>query len=485
MVTRSSVELPDYGAVHSESEDDDLHTPLPEVNSERKSTDKKHEEEGDPEIREELKFMKAQLENLKKQIQSTGLKTTTEENSKESISNQKLQLGDLEKFPVLGNTQEVSNPTILSSWKEKVTNHTLSSGLPLKFVPPQIENGNHVVHIESNDVADLVNVWERALVVYVVGGNVNAETIRGYARKHWNYVSLPTIHSHEEGYFILRFKDKNDCAEILKGGPYFLNKAPLVVKQCTVNFDFKEEIMRVIPVWVRLPNLPLHCWGVESLSRIVSAIGVPIIADECTANQLKVSFARVLVEIDITQDFVKDIRVRDNNGHEFTQRAIPEWCPFFCRKCNKIGHECRETKEVKPHHKTTMDRDDLQLGKPAKIWIPKTIARVIEGVQSVEDLKAQFQSENQMDNEPIGSDQICTEQTQMIQQNLPDSDIREEGAWTPVPLGKIARRPLLNSTLCHGAGAYKHEDRDSSGTDDKNVNEEHQRGGNPLIPTSQ
>lgn len=60
MVTRSSVELPDYGAVHSESEDDDLHTPLPEVNSERKSTDKKHEEEGDPEIREELKFMKAQ-----------------------------------------------------------------------------------------------------------------------------------------------------------------------------------------------------------------------------------------------------------------------------------------------------------------------------------------------------------------------------------------------------------------------------------------
>ena len=25
------------------------------------------------------------------------------------------------------------------------------------------------------------------------------------------------------------------------------------------NFDFKEEIMRVIPVWVRLPNLPLHC----------------------------------------------------------------------------------------------------------------------------------------------------------------------------------------------------------------------------------
>lgn len=110
---------------------------------------------------------------------------------------------------------------------------------------------------------------------------------------------MPTIHVHEDGFFIMRFNTDEECEEILKGGPYFLNKAPMIVKKWDKNFDFKDEILRVIPVWIRLPSLPLHCCGVEALSRIVSAVGVPIIADDCTAKQLKVSYARVLVEVDV------------------------------------------------------------------------------------------------------------------------------------------------------------------------------------------
>ena len=72
----------------------------------------------------------------------------------------------------------------------------------------------------------------------------------------------------------------------------------------------------------------------------MSAVGVPVLADECTMNQRKVSYAIVLVEVDITQEFVKEISVRDNAGREFTQKAILKWRPFFCRKCNKVGHEC-------------------------------------------------------------------------------------------------------------------------------------------------
>lgn len=212
MVTRSSVELPNYSAGQSESEDDEPQSPVPNDYREQKSVERKIEEKGDLDVREELMFLKAQLENLKLQFQNTEVTPAP-------ASNQNLQLGDPENFPVLGNAQEGTKPTILTSWKEKVTNHTMSTGLPLKFVPPLFENGNHVVHIESNAVADLVDVWERALVVYVVGGNANAEIIRGYARKHWNFVSIPSIHTHEDGYFILRFKDKNDCAEILKEDP--------------------------------------------------------------------------------------------------------------------------------------------------------------------------------------------------------------------------------------------------------------------------
>lgn len=53
---------------------------------------------------------------------------------------------------------------------------------------------------------------------------------------------------------------------------------------------------------------------------------MPVIADECMAKQL-MSYARVLVEVDITKEFVKGIKVRDNTGKEFVQRAI------HCRFC--------------------------------------------------------------------------------------------------------------------------------------------------------
>ena len=67
----------------------------------------------------------------------------------------------------------------------------------------------------------------------------------------------------------------------------------------------------MIPLWVRLPNLPLNCWGPDSLTRVGSLLGVPLYADECTTAQLRVSFARVLVEMDITSPLPDVIWIED------------------------------------------------------------------------------------------------------------------------------------------------------------------------------
>src|SRR5688572_12041733 len=142
--------------------------------------------------------------------------------------------------------------------------------------------------------------------------------------------------------------------------------------------------MRVIPVWIRLPSLPLHCWGKETLSRIVGAVGVPVLVDDCTTKQLKVSYARVLVEVDITQEFVKEIKLRDNTGREFIQKAIPERRPFFCRKCNKMGHECKEPIEITQAHQLERNNEEEKAHGDAKIWMPKAIVNFMQGVTSVE-----------------------------------------------------------------------------------------------------
>lgn len=79
--------------------------------------------------------------------------------------------------------------------------------------------------------------------------------------------------------------------------------------------------MRVIPIWVKLPNLPLNCWGNDSLSRIGSMIRVLLLAGECTSKQLRISFARILIEVDATRTLPKSVEVQDPTSKTISQKV--------------------------------------------------------------------------------------------------------------------------------------------------------------------
>ena len=89
----------------------------------------------------------------------------------------------------------------------------------------------------------------------------------------------------------------------------------------------------------------------------------------------KFSDARVLVEVDITKKFVKDIKLQDNICREFTQRAVLEWRPFFCHKCNNVGHECKETSDPPPKQINlgVDEKEEKKTIGEKKMWIPSTI----------------------------------------------------------------------------------------------------------------
>lgn len=65
---------------------------------------------------------------------------------------------------------------------------------------------------------------------------------------------------------------------------------------------------------MKLTQLPLHLWGEKSLNKITSAIEAPLITDECTTHKIKVSYARMLIEVDITQKLLDEITIMDNEG---------------------------------------------------------------------------------------------------------------------------------------------------------------------------
>lgn len=219
-------------------------------------------------------------------------------------------------------------------------------GMKLGFVKPLIKNGAQVVQLHKDEIEKMSIKWESAMILYVVGFDPTIAALNRFIAKEWNNVQTPHVYLHDDGYFVIHFKSVGDRDEILFSRPHTFLGKPAITKAWTANFNFQDEILKIVPIWVKLPSLPLSCWSGDSLSRIGSSLGVPIYADECTTQQLRVSFARLLVEIDVTLPMPNSIQIEGPDGQVVKQQVIYEWKPAFCKVCKQVGHDC-STKQKK------------------------------------------------------------------------------------------------------------------------------------------
>ena len=112
----------------------------------------------------------------------------------------------------------------------------------------------------------------------------------------------------------MKCNKESDAVAIIRGGNTMLGKRPVLIRKWDDKFDFKRDILRVTPVWVRLLNLPTMFWGAKSLSSIESLFGIPLAADECTTKQSRASYARLLIEVDVSKPLPQSVFVEDEDG---------------------------------------------------------------------------------------------------------------------------------------------------------------------------
>lgn len=122
--------------------------------------------------------------------------------------------------------------------------------------------------------------------MYVVGDELSMNGVRQFMSKVWNFVSLPELYYNDEGYFIIRFKTKDEVDVVMAKGPYTIYKQPMFLKYWSADFVLKDNLLRVMPIWVVLPKLPLVYWGEKSIGKIASVLGKPVMMDDCTAKKL-------------------------------------------------------------------------------------------------------------------------------------------------------------------------------------------------------
>lgn len=145
-----------------------------------------------------------------------------------------------------------------------------------------------------------------------MGSDLSMNAIKQFMTKVWSFIALSELYYNKTGYFIVRFRSEADRDQVMEQGPYSIYGIPLFIRDWSPDFEVNEDLMRVLPLWIKLPQLPLHLRGERSLAEIASDIGKPVVTDECTAKKLRITYARILIEIDVTQKLKEQICIKDH-----------------------------------------------------------------------------------------------------------------------------------------------------------------------------
>ena len=89
-----------------------------------------------------------------------------------------------------------------------------------------------------------------------------------WAHRVWNPEGDMEIILAANNYFLVIFSCMEDRNREFEGGWYFFNKVGLFIKPWHMGFNLVEETPSWVPMWVRLPRLPLEFWRDDILHSI-------------------------------------------------------------------------------------------------------------------------------------------------------------------------------------------------------------------------
>ncbi|XP_074306119.1 uncharacterized protein LOC141641351 [Silene latifolia] len=208
-----------------------------------------------------------------------------------------------------------------------------SKGMNLSYVKsPE----NSVVVIEQDDIVDELDYWKTTLVGTVLGRSSTLAQIQSLVLKSWSHITTPEILYFAKGWYYFRFASTEDMEKV-RSNVWNLNGYPMVFKPWSPTVVEELNVTHV-PVWVLFPGLDPCYWSQTALSKVASVVGNPICADEHTTNKSKLAFARILVNVDLSQELPKAVQLSTPYRGEVLQKIVYEWLPYFCTKCKKIGH---------------------------------------------------------------------------------------------------------------------------------------------------
>ncbi|KAI8524131.1 hypothetical protein RHMOL_Rhmol13G0126100 [Rhododendron molle] len=169
------------------------------------------------------------------------------------------------------------------------------------------------------------------------------------------------------GFYLIRFETRSDYNKVYTGGPWVIQDHYLIVRKWQPDFKADRATAIKTAVWMRFPFLPYEYYDEESLFEIAKELGKPLKVDINTINGIRASYARVCVELDLSQPLEISVAIR-NEDYLIEYEHIH----LICFECGRVGHR-RDSCSFKAIRNSLGDGEQVTVAAPV-LTVPKPVS---------------------------------------------------------------------------------------------------------------
>ncbi|CAI9101541.1 OLC1v1038890C1 [Oldenlandia corymbosa var. corymbosa] len=152
-------------------------------------------------------------------------------------------------------------------------------------------------------------------------------------KKMWQPTEEFDIIDLKNDFWRILLSNREDEERAVRGGPWYLSEKCLSVQKWTPEFRASTTKVTKLATWIRLPGLPMQYYHEIALWEIGDFLGRTIKIDENTSNAGRGKFAKIAVELDLTQPLTPSFQIKDK-----WQAVEYEGLPSICYNCGYFGH---------------------------------------------------------------------------------------------------------------------------------------------------
>ncbi|KAL5723964.1 hypothetical protein ACHQM5_007292 [Ranunculus cassubicifolius] len=190
--------------------------------------------------------------------------------------------------------------------------------------------------VPANIVQEGIDHWSEYSVGFFVEKRLDFYRVKEELENIWELKQEFHMAADRE-LFYFKFSCEADRKFVMERGPVFIAGRIFLVQPWSPEIEEKRHQINVIPIWVRIYEIPKQIWTNSGLGFLAGLIGTPKFVDNQTATEERLEFARVCVEIgvDTKLEATKSFRLE---GKVETIRLEYSWVPSVCTNCCRFGH---------------------------------------------------------------------------------------------------------------------------------------------------